>query len=126
MMATLAFNELKHVFQAKQFPMTIKFNCSRSSTFLKLFLSTVIKQRLGSELLSFSVITQKMILSPGFYKVFPWYNPVHKYMLKVNNANTRKRCESYMLKVKNKDIKTPFDIVLLSLLLTLNIFHTFF
>ena len=42
---------------------------------------------------------------------------VNKYMLKVNNKNTRKRCEIYS--------KLVIDIFLVYLLLTLNRFPTF-
>ena len=46
------------------------------------------------------------------------------YMFKVNNKNTRTRCEKY----SKSTIKTPgrrrFGVVLVSLLLTLNIYHT--
>ena len=48
------------------------------------------------------------------------------YLLKVNNKNTRKRCEI----CSNLTIKTPerrqCDVALVSLLLTLNIFHILF
>ena len=45
--------------------------------------------------------------------------PAVSYMLKVNNRNTRAKCE----KCSKLTIKVP---VLVSLLLTLNIFHTLF
>ena len=48
-------------------------------------------------------------------------NPANIYLFQVNNRNIRKRCE-ICLKLT---IKTP-DIVLVVLLSTLNIFHTFF
>ena len=51
--------------------------------------------------------------------------PANIYMLKVNNRNTRKRCEI----CSDLTIKTPdnvSDVVLVFLLLNLNIFHTFF
>ena len=48
------------------------------------------------------------------------------YLLKVNNKNTKKRCEI----CSNLTIKTPerrqCDVALVSLLLTLNIFHILF
>ena len=44
--------------------------------------------------------------------------PVGIYLLKVNNRKTRIRCEIYS--------KLTVGVVLISLLLTLNIFHTFF
>ena len=56
--------------------------------------------------------------------------PAGIYLLKVNNRNTRKKVWN-MFKVNNKDTKTtPHQndangVVLVSLLLTLNIFHTF-
>ena len=43
-------------------------------------------------------------------------------MLKVNDRNSKKIVKYVIFKVKNKDD----DVVLLSLLLTLNIFHIFF
>ena len=47
-------------------------------------------------------------------------------LLKVNNRNTRTRSEN-MFKGNNKDTRTtPISIILMSLLLILNIFHTFF
>ena len=57
------------------------------------------------------------------------------YLFKVNNRNTRAVCEICskltikMLKVNNKGIRTTsqndvVDVALLSLLVTLNIFHT--
>ena len=46
------------------------------------------------------------------------------YFFKVNNRKTsRKRCVN-IVKVNNKNIRTT-DVVLIFLLLTLNIFHTF-
>ena len=46
------------------------------------------------------------------------------YLFKVNNRNTRKIRN--MFKVENKDSRTmPFDVALLSLLLTLNILNLF-
>ena len=51
-------------------------------------------------------------------------NPVSIYLLKVNNRSTRTRCEI----CSKSAIKTQNDasgVVLVSLLLTLNIFHTF-
>ena len=51
--------------------------------------------------------------------------PAGIYLLKVNNRKTRKRCDL----CSKLTIKTPEDaigIVLVSLLLTLNIFHTLF
>ena len=49
-----------------------------------------------------------------------WY-PVGIYLLKVNNRDTRKRCE-----ICSKLTIKPIGVVLVSLLLTLNIFHTLF
>ena len=52
-------------------------------------------------------------------------SPVGNYMFKVNNRNTRIRCEIY----SKLTIKTPerrHDVVLVPLLLTLSIFHTLF
>ena len=47
---------------------------------------------------------------------------VNNYMFQVNNRNTRTRC-----KICSKStIKTPNSVVLVSLLLTLNKFHTLF
>ena len=47
----------------------------------------------------------------------------NKYMFKVNNRNTKKWCEiCSKLTIKTPDVN---DIVLVSLILTLNIFHTF-
>ena len=46
------------------------------------------------------------------------------YLFKVNNRNTRKRCEIYskLIKEHQNDVT---DAVLVFVLLTLNIFHTF-
>ena len=44
------------------------------------------------------------------------------YLLKVNNRNTRTRCEI----CSELTIKDTIGVVLVSLLLTLNIFHTLF
>ena len=55
----------------------------------------------------------------GFY--LPYTYPAGNYIFKVNNKNTRSRCEIY----SKLRIKTPEDAigVVVSLLLTLNIFH---
>ena len=53
------------------------------------------------------------------------HHPANIYLFKLNNRNTRKRCEI----CSKLTIKTPddvIDVVLVFLLLTLNIFHTFF
>ena len=52
-------------------------------------------------------------------------NPVNIYLFKVKTRNTRRRLEicSKLTERHQKDIK---DVVLVSLLLTLNIFYTFF
>ena len=49
-------------------------------------------------------------------------NPANMYLFKVNNRNTRKKCEI----CSNLAIKTPDAVVLVFFLLTFNIFHTFF
>ena len=54
-----------------------------------------------------------------------WSIPVDNNMFKVNNTNTRKRCE-ICSQLTIKDTRMTPDIVLFSLLLTLNIFHTLF
>ena len=61
-----------------------------------------------------------MIILVGFSVAFPVCN----YMFKVNNRNTRARCGI----CSELSIKTPKrrQNVLVSLLLTLNIFHTLF
>ena len=59
-----------------------------------------------------------------FYIIKIDINPANMLLLKVNNRNTRKRCE-----VCPKLVKTPerrHSVVLVFLLLTLNTFHTFF
>ena len=56
-----------------------------------------------------------------------WIGPFSEniYLFKVNNRNTRKRCETCsQLTIKHQN--DVFDVVLVFLLLTLNIFHTFF
>ena len=52
--------------------------------------------------------------------------PTNIYLLKVNNRNTRKKVWN-KFKVNYKNTRTTsFDVVLVFLLLTFNIFHTFF
>ena len=52
------------------------------------------------------------------------FYPVKIYLVKVNNRNTRKRCEiCSKLTIKTLDVT---DVVQVFLLLTLNVFHTFF
>ena len=46
-------------------------------------------------------------------------------MFNVNNRNAKTKYEN-MFKVNNKDTRTMLGVVLVSLLLTFNIFHTFF
>ena len=46
--------------------------------------------------------------------------PADYYLFKVNNRNTTRRCEIY----SKLTTKMTIDVVLVSLLLTLNIFHT--
>ena len=55
-------------------------------------------------------------------------NPLGLYMFKVDNKNTRTRCETYLkLKLKNKNNRTALSNgVLMSLLLSLNIFYIWF
>ena len=48
-------------------------------------------------------------------------NPAGIYPLKVNNRNNRTRCEIFSLKTPDAN-----GVVLVSLLLTFNIFHTLF
>ena len=56
-----------------------------------------------------------------------WSLPVNIYLFKDNNGNTRKRCEiCSKLIIKAYEQRHWRDVVLLSLLLTLNIYHTFF
>ena len=50
-----------------------------------------------------------------------FYSPADIYLLKVNNKIYLNKVWN-MFKVNNKDTKTTSDVVLLSLLLTLNIF----
>ena len=54
-----------------------------------------------------------------------WRSPANMYLFKVNNRNTRTRCEicSKLTWHHQNDVK---DLVVESLLLTLNLFHTFF
>ena len=67
-----------------------------------------------------------VLYKKGFLKNFAIFTgkhlPANIYLFKVNNRNTRKRCKIF--KVNNKNTKTT--VVLVFLLLTLNIFHTFF
>ena len=56
-------------------------------------------------------------------KTIPTNNPAGICMFKVNNRNTRTRCE---ICSKLKKDTRPTGVVLVSLLLTLNIFHTLF
>ena len=51
--------------------------------------------------------------------------PANIYLFKINNRNTTKRCKIY-LKLIIKTTNNVNDVVLVSLLLTLNIFQTFF
>ena len=56
-----------------------------------------------------------------------WSLPVNIYLFKDNNGNTRKRCEiCSKLIIKTYEQRHWRDVVLLSLLLTLNIYHTLF
>ena len=53
--------------------------------------------------------------------------PTSNYMFKVNNRNTRTRYEIYSkLAKKTLERRQWRGVVLVSLLLTVNIFHTFF
>ena len=65
------------------------------------------------------------MLKCDFNKVEKQLYPVSIYLLKVNNRNTTKRCEtcSKLTQKRQNDVN---DIVLVFLLLTLNIFDTFF
>ena len=65
------------------------------------------------------------MLKCDFNKVEKQLYPVSIYLLKVNNRNTTKGCEtcSKLTQKRQNDVN---DIVLVFLLLTLNIFHTFF
>ena len=58
------------------------------------------------------------------FKVTP-FNPAGNYMFKVNNRNTRKKMWN-MFKFNKKDVNDANVVALVSLLLTLNIFHTLF
>ena len=61
---------------------------------------------------------------PLFYKhTVP--DPAGIYLLKVNNGKTRTKVWN-AFKVNNEDTKMTSGVVLVSLLLALNIFHTFF
>ena len=51
--------------------------------------------------------------------------PVNKHMLKINDRNTKTRCE-ICSKLTIKTLKYVIEVVLVPLLLTLEIFHTFF
>ena len=56
-------------------------------------------------------------------------HPVNIYLLKVNDRDTRKKCEicsKLTIKTVEQRQTTSVDVVLVFLLLTLNIFHTFF
>ena len=58
-------------------------------------------------------------------KMTAWTRTADKYLFEFNNSNTRKNCEIW----SRLTIKTPediFDVVLVSLMLTLNIFSNFF
>ena len=58
--------------------------------------------------------------------IYHFYIPAGIYLRKVNKRNTRTRCE-ICSEVNNKNIRTtPLASLLLSLLLTLNIFHPLF
>ena len=61
-------------------------------------------------------VTLKMYLSS---------NPASIYLFKINNENTRRRCE-ILLKLTIKISEDVIDVVPLSLLLALNICHNFF
>ena len=52
-------------------------------------------------------------------------NPANKHMLEINNGNIKKRCE-ICLKVTIMTLKRCYDVTLVPLLLTLNIFYFFF
>ena len=81
----------------------------------------------------FSAILELGMRVLKLYTIFVWKiethtnhehkynNPVSNYMFKVKNRNTRKRYEI----CSKLTIKTP-GVFLVSLLLTLNIFHTLF
>ena len=60
---------------------------------------------------------------PVFFNSFSSSHPAGNYMFKVNNRSTRIKVWN-MCKVNNKATKTT-RVVLVALLLTLNIFHTF-
>ena len=55
-------------------------------------------------------------------KYYYTVDPADIYMLKVNKRSTRTRCE-ICSKFNNNHTKTTPGVVLISLLLTLNIFH---
>ena len=52
-------------------------------------------------------------------------NPANIYLLKVSNRETGKRCE-ICSKLTMKTPERCHDVILVFLVLTLNIFHTFF
>ena len=56
---------------------------------------------------------------PNVFKANGKDNPVDNYMFKVNNSNIETGCEIYPKLTVN-------GVVLVSLMSTLNIFHTFF
>ena len=65
-------------------------------------------------------ITNYRTLSVSVYT-----NPANINLFKVSNRNTRKRCETWS-KLTIKHQNEIIDIILMFLLLTLNIFYTFF
>ena len=54
------------------------------------------------------------------------FNPANIYLFKINNRKTNKRCGICSKLTIKTHQKYATDIVLVSLLLTLNVFHTFF
>ena len=73
-----------------------------------------------------NILSQHHLINAG-PKVVPM-NPANNYMFKVNNKNTRSRCEiCSKLTIKTPERRHENDVngfVLVFLLLTLNIFHT--
>ena len=71
------------------------------------------------------------LTNTGFWRE-PWQwikcrNQVNNYLFLIDNGNTEKKCKIY-LEVNNKDTRTTSltSLCLASLVVTLNIFHTFF
>ena len=68
---------------------------------------------------------QFIVMPDGYVNAMRVFsNPVDIYLFKVNNRNTRTRCEYVQIKQRHQN--DAIGVVLVSLLLTFNIFHTLF